>query len=513
MRQKVASIVDNSPDHTYSNFSPCAPPYTYNIMALMLRDVESFVRAARFLYGDTFQYRAIEAFTRFFEKRFGVEVVYDRSLSPAPNSSFPVHVLAERMQKAGIISHYHPVNQLCDEPRLHRWNAKYRTGSESYASGSSFTDEPKALISTLAEALERHLWFETSDYFKNSRVATVNQISNMGKFISPETFVGLTPTQRASGHNLQITEHSTYTWIKGNSLISQKDIWLPAQTVSPHQDARKLIQQKLEPSIRQIVTTGLATHEDQNSAILSGLLEVIERDAFMITWLNQLTLPLVDCAELSEVSTTMRALLSTCERYKLKVHIVELISDAPTHVYCAVIEDETKNEPVLSLGLKAHRDPAICAEHAITEALRVRQDARNNTHSGKSPISKQQVHHLNRSQYWQQDNNYRKLSFLYKGETKSLKSKPWQNDNPTEHLTRLIKWCKDNHYEATSVTFTNSKKNITPWHVEMVVVPELQPLYFSEDLPHIGGERLKTIPAMFGYAAREPFTAEPHPFV
>jgi hypothetical protein len=54
--------------------------------------------------------------------------------------------------------------------------------------------------------------------------------------------------------------------------------------------------------------------------------------------------------------------------------------------------------------------------------------------------------------------------------------------------------------------------NVSPWHIEMVVIPELQPIHYSEDLPHIGGARLSEIPTRFGYTPRTPFIEEPHPF-
>ena len=94
-----------------------------------------------------------------------------------------------------------------------------------------------------------------------------------------------------------------------------------------------------------------------------------------------------------------------------------------------------------------------------------------------------------------------------------LKEEPWERGSISEHLERIVAWCRSRGYELASVPFTKSKKNVTPWHIEMVVIPPMQPMYFSETLPHLGGKRLAEIPKLFGYKPyTPPFTEEPHPF-
>ena len=48
------------------------------------------------------------------------------------------------------------------------------------------------------------------------------------------------------------------------------------------------------PHIRDSISTGLATGSTRLQAVENAALECIERDAIVITWLNQLSVPLID---------------------------------------------------------------------------------------------------------------------------------------------------------------------------------------------------------------------------
>jgi hypothetical protein len=63
------------------------------------------------------------------------------------------------------------------------------------------------------------------------------------------------------------------------------------------------------------------------------------------------------------------------------------------------------------------------------------------------------------------------------------------------------------------VPFTHSPVNVTPWHIEFTVIPELQPMHFKEHQPYTGSRRLTEVPKALGYTPRvEPYLTDPHPF-
>ncbi len=480
----------------------------------MLRDVEPFERVWRTLRGDSLGVNAIVSFVQFLEEKFGAQMFYDVSRLPSPETSDLLEI-AERMREAGILLSYGRSHRASDEPPLIQWNTRYREGDEGRAAGASVNDERQALVSALAESLERYLWWESSDYFQKPMVATVRQLEGRGTFTRPESFASFSDAQRQENPHLLITPERVYQWIRGYSFIHKGPVWIPAQIVSPHQAAQRLVRSNMEPVIRQATTTGLATHPAREQALLSGALEIIERDAYMIMWLNQLTLPRVELESLARKRPSLRVLLERCRRYRLRPHVVRMLTDAPAHAFCAVVEDETDNQPRIAIGLKAHGDAATCAEKAIIEALRGRRGARNQLTTSAASDSTQSapVGHYDRLAYWANNERSKKLDFLYAGPVEQLAPASWDEDSAQEHLDRIVQWCASNTYEFATVSLTKSAKNVTNWHIEMVVIPQLQPIHYMESRQYIGGSRLETVPRMLGYSPRTSmFTDEPHPF-
>jgi len=481
----------------------------------MLRDVvpfDDFWRAYRPAANAT----ALSSFIGFLERKFGASFVYDSESFPYSRPDLArLFEVADRLRGAGIIRSLVRAESFPDEPFLSHWFARYRdTEEENTAGGCSVDDDADALVRTLAEALERHLWYERDDYFIAPTIATETSIARRGRRMSPQRFAGISDDERARhGAHLAITAESEFLWIRGNSLLDGSRLWIPAQTVSAHASVSARLRAG-EPEIRHMVTNGLATHPDRTQAVLSGALEIIERDAYMVTWLNQLSPQRFDVRRLAATRLPLNRLLARISRYRLRAHFLRLPTDAPTYAFASVVEDSTGNAPCIVLGLKAHQNAAQAAEGALIEALRARDRTRQRLKKNPEvPGDARMVRHLNRLQYWADPEKAARLQFLIESPLTELAAGTWEKDDAPAHLARIRTWCNERGYELASVPMTASAANATPWHVEMVVMPELQPIYFSENVPHVGGTRVSEIPHLFGYTARAtPFTDEPHPY-
>lgn len=78
---------------------------------------------------------------------------------------------------------------------------------------------------------------------------------------------------------VKYTENSILSWVSGKNLTNGKDTWIPAQKAFI---GIELLNGEL-PHIPWI-STGLACGSNYINALISGIYEVIERDAFMLTW-------------------------------------------------------------------------------------------------------------------------------------------------------------------------------------------------------------------------------------
>ncbi len=479
----------------------------------MLKEVAPFERVWLALHGSSYVAKAIVSFIKFLERHLGAEFIYDQKhIGYQSLELAKLFELAETLRTRGIIQSYGKNEDLSDEPRIAFWYIKYLDNKNDGSAGVSMDDHPLAFTKALAEAIERRVW-TLNDRFASLKIATTAEAEGNKKFISPQRFAGYSISQREKDPSLTIKSTDSFTWVKGYSWVEERQVWIPLQIVSVNGGQT----QSKEPRIRATITTGIATHPLRIRALLSGALEVIERDAYIITWLNQLSPPRIDIDELSERSKSLAQLIARCRRYRLLPHVLQLPTDAPTYAVCAVIEDATGTAPRFSFGTKADRDPAAAAEGALLEALRTRIGTRRQFMSDhddwdpNTPLT--EISGYKRMRYWSEGDRMNHLSFLIQGEILPLVKEEWDSDTDEEHFSRIIRWCRKQKYELVSVSYTDALDNLPGWHIEFVVIPELQPLHYSEKLLCLGGERLKEIPRQFGYPAREPYLSDPHPFV
>src|SRR5207244_388125 len=122
-------------------------------------------------------------------------------------------------------------------------------------------------------------------------------------------------------HYSSFTEESKLSWVEGVSLIREQKVWLPYQAVS-------FIAPEDEPLLINSVTTGLACGSSREAAILSGLYEVVERDAFELVWLNRQSMTLVDLeGSLSDDNPLSRIYRNVFKRNHLAYNVVNITSD------------------------------------------------------------------------------------------------------------------------------------------------------------------------------------------
>lgn len=445
--------------------------------------------------------RALAAFVNFFERRTLAEAVYPEEYV-VPYEFRDVFPVAKKLQRAGVVTDFFAHTALPDEPRMRAWLARVmdETGEKEYcvAGGSSLRDGKQALTATLAEAAERHVWRFSKDHFVAPLVLTVAEGKIKGDVYDIESFVG--------------DRDGRFLSIRGYSWTSGRPQYVPVQLVS---GVRLAEDESPGPWLREQITSGLATWATREGAVQRGLLELIERDAFMNMWLNQLSLPRYRLEDVRTLSSDLSALISECQRYRFTPHIIRLLTDAPTHALCVVLTDDTGKKPKVVLGLKAHASLVRAVEGALLEALRIRRAVRSDLKRGKeaTDIHAEDIGHMDRLLYWADEARVGQLSFLIEGAFCEMKVEDWEGMNDEKHLARLIAWCTEKGFECTSVSLTRAKANVTPWHIETVVVPQLQWMHLHEKYQQINEMRRTEVPRMFGYTPRsEPFTTEPHPF-
>ncbi|KOX93139.1 bacteriocin biosynthesis protein SagD [Haloarcula rubripromontorii] len=143
-------------------------------------------------------------------------------------------------------------------------------------------------------------------------------------------------------------------WVPAENLLTDDSRSLPAETVyyPPPSDA-----------VRPATTTGLGLGNTVTEALLTGLYEVIERDAAMLSWYSTFE-PLRVAVEDHEQYDTLRR-RATSEGLDVTALLLTQDVDVPV-ITVALEQDEW---PRFALGTDADLDPGAAAVGALEEAL------------------------------------------------------------------------------------------------------------------------------------------------
>ncbi|MFG1718984.1 TOMM precursor leader peptide-binding protein [Micromonospora chalcea] len=113
-------------------------------------------------------------------------------------------------------------------------------------------------------------------------------------------------------------------------------------------------------------SSGCATGSCLAEAALFGLLELIERDAFLLGWYGNLTLPRID---LASCSPAVRAMADRAELQGYALHAFDNRIDLDVPVVTSLAVRHDGGPGLLSFAAAAHVDPEQAVAGAVAEAL------------------------------------------------------------------------------------------------------------------------------------------------
>lgn len=155
-----------------------------------------------------------------------------------------------------------------------------------------------SVASSLGEAIERMLGAfsaMTLEGPEDRRWATAEEMRQRGlTIVGPEDFRLFTDEQLAQTHASCVAwePDTPLMWQRGTNLLTGEDHWVPAQYVHLF-----YIAEPGEARIGGSSSGGLATHINDDEALVHGLLEVLERDAINLSWYCKIPLSLIDVDE------------------------------------------------------------------------------------------------------------------------------------------------------------------------------------------------------------------------
>jgi ribosomal protein S12 methylthiotransferase accessory factor len=416
--------------------------------------------------------------------------------------------------RTGIIKSLNLRPRTADQPELpfvydaelSHFDFRKRNATERGACGKGVREED-AMLGAIGEAIERYC----AAHAAVGSAMRAPLAKCPGPAVSPREFVLYSETQyqRSDLGFVPWTPDSELLWIQAQIPGSAERAWVPAVFAYLTQPS-----DQPQDMLCAVTSSGFAAGQDELHALRSAVLELIERDAFMITWLNRLPVAEIVYADLAAernghaVSPAVEIaadIYASFARWGVEIRAFALATDLPATAVMAIGLDDSGKGPSAVVGLACDLDPAKALLKAQFEICQLYPFSRKRALSGAAErlTNYATVHTLeDHAAYFFRDDHLHEMDFLLKNNRRiSL-------DEIGNHGTGCVQADIDLLHKALGAAGCRLfYRNVTtpdlesyPIRVVRAMITELQPIHFGHNLERRGGSRLYRLPATLGYA-------------
>ena len=230
-------------------------------------------------------------------------------------------------------------------------------GAISIYGGKGITKD-HAKASAMMEGFERYS-AEKQDS-DETIIATADEIAEKGNSIELKSLNLPQQFEKEDVNALQLE------WSLTHDLISGKDYYVPSNAVfhpyTPESNIRSLFKSN---------TNGLASGNILEEAILHGIFEVIERDAWSIFELTHKNYSQINLDSIE--SELINDTIDKFESEGIKIKLMDFTADVKIPTIAASADDTiTRDAGLLTLGIGTHLDPEVAILRALTEVAQSR---------------------------------------------------------------------------------------------------------------------------------------------
>ncbi|MGG3913318.1 TOMM precursor leader peptide-binding protein [Rossellomorea vietnamensis] len=272
-------------------------------------------------------------------------------------------------------------------------------------------------------------------------------------------------------------------------------------------------------------SNGCALGGSREEAIFYGIMEVVERDSFLMTWYAELGLPRLDPftsedEELQLMIERMRAVAG----YDLYLYNSTMEHGIPSVFAMAKNRKDTGLNLILAAG--AHLDPVRAAKSAIQELAGMMLNLDEKLEKNRANYEKMLY---DDSLVRQMDDHgmlyglpqaEERFSFLQDRPLRSFQEEfKWNSRHAdlTDDLKDILERFRSRNLDVIVVDQTAPELEKNGLHCVKVLIPGMLPMTFGNHLSRLTGlERVLNVPAELGYRDRpltfDELNKKPHPF-
>jgi ribosomal protein S12 methylthiotransferase accessory factor len=353
----------------------------------------------------------------------------------------------------------------------------------------------QALDSAIGEALE--IYSGSLPSYRDIVYARRGDLDDPA--LDPRDLVLYRDDQYRSLPYVPYSDEATLGWVWARALGSSEPIRVPALAVYLDYNVRSS-QELLFP----LSSNGLATGRSLAEVLLLALYELLERDAFVITWLNEL--PVRSFDPNSHPNRDVRDICNRMKEHGLDVHLLKLQTDQNCSVVMAMARNRSNAAPATTIGLGSDWDAGPATEKAVVELAqahsRTTRDLRQEVNRARmrelcdnpNLVSSMLDHAL----LYASPSATHAFDFLLQPEREPFEQVGSAAPPVEVRLAQLLNDLFSKGFEVYYADLTAREVSTLGLRSVRVIVPHLQPIHFGRAQRRLGGTRLFELPVELG---------------
>ncbi len=424
-------------------------------------------------------------------------------------------------KRTGIISTVEFENLASGDPSFYfarstPANSFALNGMETLNYGDAASIDPKrAIMKAVGESIERYCpsHFKYEDFV----LAAHNDLDC--EAVHPAEFALFSEKQYAETgfHFSRPTDSTPLRWVSAYSISHDRPVLIPASFVYiPYYSDLSH-----EPLVHNPISTGLACGSSLAPAIYKAILEVIERDAFMIMWQNQLPCPRIDLGTTHDPIN--QSMLNELEILPVECQAYLLPSDIEVPVIMVVLKNTAGHLPHTVMGISADLNPDKALMLALEEACMTWVGMGRYARAQKDYKPSEDYQHINtvilHAMAHALDPALGKSLEFLNNSNDLLAIQDIKNaytENMVNNIQTLVDKLNEKDLNVILKDLTTVDVDEAGFKVIRAVVPGMQPLDINHTRRHLGGTRLYEVPCDMGLrshpVSEEDINPYPHMF-
>ncbi len=376
--------------------------------------------------------------------------------------------------------------------------------------GAGLTREA-AYQAAIGEAIERYC---CSVFFPDDLIlGAYTEVQEHGRALHPQEIALFHSKQKDKIRYAWFTENTRICWTCGYSVTKKEPILIPACLV--YIPYYPFLRHKGEETIGSSVSTGQASAFTPHAAVLNGIYEIVERDAFMISWLNCLPIRKID---IDSSPTVRKVFHERFERNNLQYALYNMTTDVEIPSVLCMIVDYNRDPPMICFGGAANLDPEKAALKALVEAAQTREWAKFMGNQKQPVIIESDYSNIDDFEkhvfLYAYGDMLHAVDFLLQSQDEILFSDMpnLSTGNVARDRQLAISNIESKGYEIMVIDLTTPDVHECGYYAVKVLIPQMQPMEGDHSHCYLGGTRLYDVPGKLGYAIESSFeTLNPYP--